>query len=148
MKQLLRRPFPKLAAFPLASLLCIGCAIHPGPSRPGFDRDEGGYPSETRAREAGYTETGNISFYADKFQGKRTASGERFDKNAFTAAHRTLPFGTKVKVTNLENGKSVIVEVNDRGPFSSARILDVSPAAARKLGLMARGAAKASITVE
>ena len=138
----------KMAALSLASLLCVGCAIHPGPSRPGFDRDMGGYPSEERPREAGYTETGLISYYAEKFHGKRTASGERFDKNGFTAAHRTLPFGTKVKVTNLENGKSVEVEVNDRGPFSSARILDVSPAAARKLGLISSGTAKASVTVE
>lgn len=138
----------RLAALSVASALCVGCAIHPGPARPGFDRDMGGYPAEERPREAGYTETGSISYYAEKFDGKRTASGARFDKDAFTAAHRTLPFGTKVKVTNLENGKSVVVEVNDRGPFKSSRILDVSPAAARKIGLIAKGTVKASVTVE
>ncbi len=89
-----------------------------------------------------------VSFYADKFHGRKTASGELFNKNAFTAAHRSLPFHAKVKVTNLENGKSVIVEVNDRGPFSSSRILDLSPAAAHKIGLEKTGIAKATVTVE
>jgi rare lipoprotein A len=132
----------------LLSGLLAGCAMGPGPDRPGYDRDMGGYPAETRARESGYTETGMISYYAEKFDGKKTASGERFDKDGFTAAHRTLPFHTKVKVTNLDNGKSVVVEVNDRGPFSSSRILDLSPAAARKIGLMTKGTVKAKVTVE
>lgn len=125
-----------------------GCALNSGPIRPGYDRDTGGYPGAVQARNAGYTETGEISYYAAKFDGRKTASGEKFKKEGFTAAHRTLPFGTKLKVTNLENGNSVIVKVNDRGPYSSSRVLDVSPAAARKLGLMGRGFAKASLTVE
>jgi len=125
-----------------------GCAIHPGPSRSGYDRDIGDYPSEAEPREKGYTETGMISYYAAKFDGKKTASGEKFKKDGFSAAHRTLPFGTQIKVTNMQNGKSVVVKVNDRGPYSASRILDVSPAAARKLGLMGSGTAKATITVE
>lgn len=69
------------------------------------------------------------SYYGKKFHGKKTASGDLFDMNEFTAAHRTLPFGTKVKVTNLKNGKDVIVTINDRGPFSKNRKLDLSRAA-------------------
>ena len=108
----------------------------------------GQYPDAARARETGFQEKGKISYYAEKFHGRKTASGERFDKNGFTAAHRSLPFGTKVEVTNLENGKSVVVKVNDRGPYSDDRILDVSPAAARKLGLIGRGTAMARIVVQ
>lgn len=134
----------------LATALSLGlgaCAFHPGPDRPGYDRDMGQYPEKTAARAAGYEQTGSISYYADKFHGRKTASGARFDKNAMTAAHRSLPFGTKVEVTNLDNGKSVTLEVNDRGPYSDNRILDVSPAAARKLGMMGTGTAKARIVV-
>ena len=82
---------------------------------------------------------GTASYYAAKFDGRRTASGERFDNAAMTAAHRTLPFGTRVRVTNVANGKSVIVRINDRGPFSAGRMIDVSRAAANELGLVARG---------
>jgi rare lipoprotein A len=82
---------------------------------------------------------GSASYYAAKFDGRRTASGERFDNAAMTAAHRTLPFGTLVRVTNLANGRSVVVRINDRGPFSAGRMIDVSRAAASELGLIARG---------
>jgi rare lipoprotein A len=137
----------------LRALLCVSlflgaCAFHPGPERPGYDRDMGQYPDATRGRSAGYEEKGKISYYADKFHGRKTASGAIFNKNALTAAHRSLPFGTKVEVTNLGNGKSVVVEVNDRGPYAGDRILDVSPAAARKLGLMGTGTAEAKIVVQ
>jgi len=122
--------------------------MHHGPEREGYDRDMGRYPEKAKAREAGWSQEGVISYYADKFQGRRTASGKRFDKDAFTAAHRSLPFGTKVEVTNLSNGKSVIVEINDRGPYAEDRILDLSPAAARKIGLLGRGTVKARIEVQ
>ncbi|THU30750.1 septal ring lytic transglycosylase RlpA family protein [Niastella caeni] len=85
------------------------------------------------------TETGKASFYADKFQGRPTASGEVFKQEKLTAAHRTLPFGTEVKVVNLANGRSVKVTINDRGPFAAGRILDVSKKAARKLGMLQAG---------
>ncbi len=87
------------------------------------------------------------SFYADKFQGRLTSNGEKYDKNKFTAAHKTLPFNTKLKVTNPDNGKSVIVRVNDRGPFVAGRDLDLSYAAAKKIGLVAHGVKKMKIEV-
>lgn len=73
-----------------------------------------------------YKKSGHASYYADKFHGRKTASGERFDMHKFTAAHKKLPFGTKVRVTNEANGKSVIVEINDRGPFVKSREIDLS----------------------
>jgi rare lipoprotein A len=91
------------------------------------------------------TETGKGSYYADKFQGRPTASGETFSQHKMTAAHRTLPFGTKVKVTNLANGRSVNVTINDRGPFAAGRIIDVSKKAARKLGMVNAGVASIEI---
>ena len=83
--------------------------------------------------------TGDASYYASKFQGRLTASGERFDNEKFTAAHRTLPFGTRVRVTNLSNGRSVVVRVNDRGPFVRGLVIDLSQAAARRLEMVRAG---------
>lgn len=85
------------------------------------------------------------SFYAEAFHGRPTASGEVFDMNALTAAHRTLPFGTVLEVTNLANGRKTIVRVNDRGPFVEGRELDVSKAAAYELGMITTGTARVSI---
>ena len=82
---------------------------------------------------------GSASYYAAKFQGRPTASGERFDNGELTAAHKSLPFGSLVRVVNPSNGQSVIVRINDRGPFIAGRVIDVSRAAAEKLGLIARG---------
>lgn len=79
-------------------------------------------------------EIGIASHYGGKFHGRKTASGERYNQNAMTAAHRRLPFGTRVRVTNARNGKSVILRINDRGPFVRGRVVDVSMAAARQLG--------------
>jgi rare lipoprotein A len=90
-------------------------------------------------RQPTMVETGLASWYGPRFHGKRTASGEVFNQHDFTAAHRTLPWDTKVKVTNIANGKSVEVRINDRGPFGKGRIIDVSRAAARVLGLVASG---------
>jgi rare lipoprotein A len=130
------------------ALLLGACAFHPASDRPGYDRDMGQYPEKTSARDAGWSQEGEISFYADKFHGRKTASGRRFDKNALTAAHRSLAFGTKVEVTNLSNGKTVIVEINDRGPYAEDRILDLSPAAAREIGMIGKGTVKARIVVQ
>ena len=90
-------------------------------------------------------EEGTASYYADSLDGNLTASGEHYDKQAMTAAHRTLPFETMVKVTNLTNDRSVIVRINDRGPFTKNRIIDVSWAAAKKLGLLDSGTATVRI---
>ena len=100
-----------------------------------------------RGKAAGPARTGVASYYADKFQGRRTASGERFDQRKMTAAHRTLPFGTRVRVTNATNGRSVVVRVNDRGPFVNGRVIDVSRAAAEKLGMVRAGLAQVKVEV-
>ena len=94
------------------------------------------------------TEEGTASYYADSLDGNPTASGEPYDKGAMTAAHRTLPFGTEVRVTNLSNQKEVTVRINDRGPHAKARIIDVSGAAAEQLGLIDSGTAKVRIQYE
>jgi rare lipoprotein A len=82
---------------------------------------------------------GKASWYGDAHHGQRTASGERYDMTAMTAAHRTLPFGTRVRVTNVANGKSVVVRVNDRGPFVAGRIIDLSRAAAQEVEVLGTG---------
>lgn len=84
---------------------------------------------------------GKASWYGHEFRGRRTASGARFEPNAMTAAHRTLPLGTVVRVTNLRNGRSVTVRINDRGPFIRHRDLDLSLGAARAIGMLNRGVA-------
>ena len=91
------------------------------------------------------SQTGRATYYAAGFDGKRTASGERFRNSAHTAAHRTLPFGTKLKVTNLSNGRKVKVVVNDRGPYSRGYMLDLSQKAARKIGMIQSGTARVKI---
>jgi rare lipoprotein A len=103
---------------------------------------------KTSAGQPARVQTGMASWYGSELQGNRTASGERFNKNALTAAHRTLPLGTRVRVTNTRNGKSVIVRINDRGPFGKRkRIIDVSEAAARKLGMIDAGITRVRIEV-
>ena len=82
---------------------------------------------------------GLASWYGDKFHGRRTANGERFDMHALTAAHPSLPFGTRLMVRNPDNGREVTVRVNDRGPFAGARIIDLSRAAAQAIGLLEAG---------
>ncbi|QQR82059.1 MAG: septal ring lytic transglycosylase RlpA family protein [Deltaproteobacteria bacterium] len=89
-----------------------------------------------------YHAQGLASWYGGKFHGRKTASGEKFDKNDFTCAHRTLPFGTLLKVTNLANEKSVTVRVSDRGPAIKSRLIDVSQAAARDLEMLGTGTAE------
>lgn len=91
------------------------------------------------------TQTGKASYYAKKFNGRKTASGKKFRSYKRTAAHKTLPFGTKVKVTNLRNGKSVKVKINDRGPFVAGRIIDLSRKAARKIDMLNEGVGNVKI---
>jgi rare lipoprotein A len=90
---------------------------------------------------------GVASYYGKRFHGRRTANGERFNMNAMTAAHKTLPFGTKVRVTNARNGKSVTVRINDRGPFIRGRTIDLSKAAARRIGIIQRGHGKVTLAI-
>jgi len=97
--------------------------------------------------ERGYTEQGKASFYGRKFEGRKMANGEPFRRNKLTAAHKTLPFGTKVKVTNLKSRKTVKVKITDRGPFIKGRIIDLSEAAARKLDMIDAGVAPVKMKV-
>ena len=106
----------------------------------------GGFTSAMAAKVIDVQE-GNASYYANSLQGNKTASGEPYDKNAMTAAHRKLKFGTKVKVTYLKTGKSVEVVINDRGPHSKKCIIDLSGAAAKKIGLIKAGHGKVKIEV-
>jgi rare lipoprotein A len=97
--------------------------------------------------KAGSKLKGIASYYADRFDGRKTASGERYNKRALTAAHRTLPLGTVVKVTNVKSGDTVEVEINDRGPFVKGRVLDLSRAAAEELGVITPGLVRVEIEV-
>ena len=123
------KPYMKrlLGACALLSLLA-GCASQSGTVDP-----------------HGYDQTGVASYYGARHHGKRTASGERFDQHSLTAAHRQLPFGTRVKITNLGNNDSVVVRINDRGPYSRGRLIDVSREAAEQLGMLRTGTARVRV---
>jgi len=119
----------------LLPILTTGCSsAHPRlrPSNPG---------------PTGPVERGMASWYGPGFDGHRTASGERYRQASLTAAHRTLPFGTRVQVRNLENGATVVVKINDRGPFSRGRVIDLSSEAARQIGIHGAGTAAVEIAV-
>lgn len=118
----------------LMACVCVGLAACSGGL---LSRDE----------SKGFSQQGEASFYADKFQGRLTANGERFNQKALTAAHKRLPFGTKVRVTNLENGKAVVVRINDRGPFVSGRVIDLSKSAFRHIGNTRQGVIDVKIEV-
>ena len=90
---------------------------------------------------------GMASYYGNELAGNRTANGERFDPGQLTAAHRTLPFGSMVRVTNMSNGDSVIVRINDRGPFAHGRVIDISQAAAREIGMHRSGTARVKLAL-
>ena len=141
-------PIPRLAAALILVALAAGCVrMHkepptaaPAPTvSPPVAR---ALPPEPRALQ-----TGKASWYGDAHHGRKTASGETFDMNALTAAHRTLPLGTRVLVTNLANGRSIEVRINDRGPVVSDRIIDLSLAAARALGGVGAGVFRVRIAV-
>ncbi len=129
----LSRFLPLPAAFLLqACTLVGGSATASGPPEP---------------PPAAWTQTGVASWYGEPFHGRETASGEVYDMNELTCAHRTLPFGTRLRVQNLENGRAVTVRVNDRGPFVDGRILDVSRKAAQDLGIIGPGKARVRLTL-
>jgi len=130
-----------LLAFSVLVFALLGC----GTSSPRF---------LTRDREwAGRTETeptqlqGVASYYADEFNGRTTANGETYNMHALTAAHRTLPFNTVVRVTHLENRRSVVVRINDRGPFKDDRVIDLSLEAAKQIGLISEGTGPVALEV-
>lgn len=95
----------------------------------------------------GWTQVGLASWYGKPYHGRRTASGEVYNMYGVSAAHRTLPFGTRVRVTRLDNGRSIVVRINDRGPFVRGRIIDLSYGAAKKLGMVQEGVVKVRIEV-
>jgi len=97
--------------------------------------------------EAGSVQEGEASYYAHRYHGRTTANGEIYDENKMTAAHKTLPFGTTVRVTNLANGKKVVVRINDRGPFIKGRIIDLSYKAAGELDYISRGVVKVRVEI-
>ncbi|SBT19185.1 RlpA-like protein precursor [Marinomonas gallaica] len=118
----------------LMACVCVGLAAC-----------SGGLLSRDDAK--GFSQQGEASFYADKFQGRLTANGERFNQRAQTAAHKRLPFGAKVRVTNIANNKSTVVRINDRGPFVSGRVIDLSKSAFRHIGNTRQGVIDVKIEV-
>lgn len=116
----------------LALLVVAGCSSTP--------KSGGGAAS-------GHSESGQASYYGNEFHGRKTANGERFDQGKLTAAHRTLPFGTQVKVTNTQTGKSVTVRVNDRGPFVKGRVIDLSSSAFKAIASLNAGVVPVRIQV-
>jgi len=132
----------------LSSLLLAGCASSSSISaRKGYVRFPGKHYSSKEKAAIGTRISGEASYYGPGFHGKKTASGETFNQNDYTCAHKTLPFGTKLNVVRDDNGESVVVRVNDRGPYVGSRILDLSVAAGKKLGLDKVGHAKVTATV-
>jgi rare lipoprotein A len=131
----LKNGFATLSALALTAVAAAGCA--------GTGPLSGNLVNCADAR--GYDATGTASWYGRAHHGRRTASGQVFDMNGLSAAHRSLPFGTRVRVTNENNGRSVVLTVNDRGPFIPGRLLDVSYGAARRLGFVAAGLAPVQV---
>lgn len=106
-----------------------------------------GCSSTPTSSASGHSDTGQASYYGNEFHGRKTANGERFDQGKLTAAHRSLPFGTRVKVTNTQNGKTVVVRVNDRGPFVKGRIIDLSSSAFKNIASLNAGVVPVRIQV-
>ena len=136
----------------LACAMLFGCAQlerapEPAPPMPAPTVPPPPAPPSSGDTAISTQQRGRISMYGNNFAGRKTASGESFDPAALTMAHRTLPFGTRVRVTNLENQRSVEVVVNDRGPFVSGRIADLSEAAARRIGMIVDGVVEALLDI-
>ncbi len=130
----------------VASVILQGAFAADPASSPARDKAVSHTQSGSTAVTSG-TETGLAAVYSDRLNGHRTASGKRYNRNALTTAHKSLPFGTRVRVTNTHNHKSVELVVNDRGPRQAGRVLDISPAAAKKLGIHRRGMAEVTVEV-
>jgi rare lipoprotein A len=109
-----------------------------------------GTDTQARTQYSGQSvsdQSGMASYYHDRFQGRRTASGAAYDKHSYSAAHKTLPLGTQVRVTDARSGKSVVVRINDRGPYARGRVIDLSRAAAREIGLTRKGVTPVKLEV-
>jgi rare lipoprotein A len=117
------------------------------PSRTPAPERASGEHNSSELKTTDHSFSGMASYYGNEFQGRKTASGERYDRSEFSAAHRSLPFGTMLKIRNKANDRTVIVRVNDRGPFKETRILDLSLAAAQELDLVKSGTANIEATV-
>ena len=130
-----RRPRRWLLAAALATAACFSAAAGPGPAGNGAEpRAQRSGPAKS-AEPVPRRQVGKASFYADRFAGRKMANGRPMDPNDDNAASRTLPLGTKARVTNLDTGRSAIVTIEDRGPYVDGRIVDLSPATAQKIGL-------------
>ena len=124
-----------------AAIMVMGC----GPAVPRFTTHS--LPTTEASPASAYQLEGIASYYAEEFSGRKTSNGEVYDIHGLTAAHRTLPFNTRIRVVNKENGRSVIVRINDRGPFKDNRVVDLSLEAAKELGLLENGTAPVRIEV-
>ncbi|WP_347401000.1 septal ring lytic transglycosylase RlpA family protein [Halomonas sp. YLGW01] len=131
-------PHGSLAWLVLLGMLLTGCAGQE-------TRDEVGASAPGTGMVS--SEVGMASYYSDRYHGRTTASGERFDQQAMTAAHRTLAFGTRVRVARLDDGREVTVRINDRGPFRRGRVIDLSKRAARQLGMIQEGTVEVRVSV-
>jgi rare lipoprotein A len=136
---MMMRRAPRRGLGPAVALVAALAACTHAPTRPA-ER-----PPAPVARPSERGQVGLASFYGRKFHGRKTASGERYDSRAMTCAHPSAPFGARLRVTDLESGKSVVVTVTDRGPFRRGRIVDLSLAAARALGMLERGVARVRV---
>lgn len=151
MAAVMRAIYPLLV--PLAALSVAACSPAPiylsTPQHPPYgDHEQPGSEPAAESPSGQWsllTSQGVASYYGKEFHGRKTANGERFDMNAMTAAHRSLPFGTVVRVTNLKNGRSVKVRINDRGPFVAGRDIDLSRAAAKAIDLLSVGPVRIEI---
>lgn len=143
-----RRPAPVcIIVLCACAALWNGCTTAPRYTRSGSRLSAGPPPRQSPAARGRTRMSGMASYYGLGFHGKKTASGERFNMYKLTAAHKSLPFGTRVRVTNLDNNKSVIVRINDRGPYAKGRIIDLSLAAARDIGMVKSGTARVRLEI-
>ena len=148
-------PWCRFLILAVAAAVCAGCAASPRfagraerthPSGGGTTASPPPPPAPSSGRVL-LTLEGVASYYADEFHGRLTSNGETYDMNGMTCAHRTFPFGTRMRVTNLDNGRSAVVRVNDRGPFHEGRIVDLSLGAAKELGIVPSGTARVRLEV-
>lgn len=135
------------AAFGLTLLLALATSASAQQAPAAASSEAAAMAAPSPAPAGAEASEGKVAYYGSKFAGRKTASGQRFNPNALTMAHKTLPFGTMVKVTNVKNGKSVVVRVNDRGPTQPDRIGDLSLAAARKISMLRSGVVDAQLEV-